>query len=99
MVNKVGGSGSHGSDTADVSADKAGNKADKGAGGGGTTASTAASGAGAVIDQAGAAGTYEAVIAQLKAVSLQTMVQDMRLRTLSTELASEKKAASERANG
>ncbi|OKO83961.1 hypothetical protein [Bradyrhizobium sp. NAS96.2] len=99
MVNKVGGSGSHGGDTADTKTDnKADNKA-SGSGGGGTTASTATSGAGAVIDQAGGAATYEALIAQLKAVSLQSMVQDMRLRALSTELSSEKKAASERANG
>ncbi|WP_156944176.1 hypothetical protein [Bradyrhizobium sp. Ec3.3] len=60
---------------------------------------SAASGAGAVLDSVGSAATFEALIAQLKAVNQQAMVQDMRLRALSTELSSEKKAASERASG
>lgn len=61
--------------------------------------SAAASGAGAVIDKVGGAATFEALIAELKAVNQEAMVQDMRLRSLSTELSSERKAASERVNG
>lgn len=60
---------------------------------------SAASGAGTVLDSVGSAATFEALIAQLKAVNQQAMVQDMRLRTLSAELSSEKKAAAERASG
>ncbi|MCP3460795.1 MULTISPECIES: hypothetical protein [unclassified Bradyrhizobium] len=52
-----------------------------------------------MLDQVGGAATFEALIAQLKAVNQQAMVQDMRLRALSTELSSERKAASERASG
>ena len=104
MVNKVG-SGSHGSDheldqskvenksAGDKSKDAAdkSNNASKG--------STAASGTGAVIDKVGGAATFEALIAELKAVNQEAMVQDIRLRSLSTELSSERKAASERVNG
>lgn len=62
-------------------------------------ASTAGSGAGAVVDKVGGAATFETLITELKAVNQQAMVQDMRLRSLSTELSSERKAASERVNG
>ncbi|WP_445219701.1 hypothetical protein ACKWRH_05930 [Bradyrhizobium sp. Pa8] len=67
--------------------------------GGGTTVSTTASGAGSVVDQVGGAATFEALIAQLKTVNQEAMAQDIRLRALSTELSSERKAASERVNG
>lgn len=67
--------------------------------GGSSTASTAASGAGTALEKVGGAATFEGLIAELKAVSLQAMVQDIRLRSLSTELSSERKAASERVNG
>lgn len=72
-------------------------------GGGGNinapAAGSAASGAASALDTVGNAATFEALIAQLKAVNQQAMVQDMRLRALSTELSSEKKAAAERASG
>ncbi|MGY4281023.1 hypothetical protein ACVWXO_000243 [Bradyrhizobium sp. LM2.7] len=67
--------------------------------GGGSAASTTASGGGAVVDKVGGAATFEALIADLKLVNQQAMVQDIRLRALSTELSSERKAASERVNG
>lgn len=67
-----------------------------GSGGGSTTS---ISGGGAVVDKVGGAATFEALIADLKLVNQQAMVQDIRLRALSTELSSERKAASERVNG
>jgi hypothetical protein len=67
--------------------------------GGGSAASTTASGVGAAADKVGGAATFEALIADLKLVNQQAMVQDIRLRALSTELSSERKAASERVNG
>ncbi|MCK1733198.1 hypothetical protein IVA79_04295 [Bradyrhizobium sp. 138] len=50
-------------------------------------------------DDVGGTGTFEKLIDELKAVNKQAMVQDIRLRALTTELSSERKAASERVNG
>ncbi|UPK34215.1 hypothetical protein IVB18_39715 [Bradyrhizobium sp. 186] len=50
-------------------------------------------------DDVGGTGTFEKLIDELKAVNQQAMVQDIRLRALTTELSSERKAASERVNG
>ncbi|MCK1740187.1 hypothetical protein IVA80_04735 [Bradyrhizobium sp. 139] len=50
-------------------------------------------------DNVGGTGTFEKLIDELKAVNQQAMVQDIRLRALTTELSSERKAASERVNG
>lgn len=82
--------------THDANDSKADNKS---TGSSGSTASTAASGAGTALEKVGGAATFETLIAELKAVSLQAMVQDIRLRSLSTELSSERKVASERVNG
>ncbi|MCK1341104.1 MULTISPECIES: hypothetical protein [unclassified Bradyrhizobium] len=50
-------------------------------------------------DNVGGTGTFEKLIDELKAVNQQAMVQDIKLRALTTELSSERKAASERVNG
>lgn len=50
-------------------------------------------------DNVGGTGTFEKLIDDLKAVNQQAMVQDIKLRALTTELSSERKAASERVNG
>ncbi|GLR89688.1 hypothetical protein [Bradyrhizobium iriomotense] len=104
MVNKVG-SGSHGGDKGlDESkaenksgGDKSKDAADKS--NNGSNAATGASGGATVAEKVGGAATFEALIAELKAVNQQAMMQDIRLRSLSTELSSERKAASERVNG
>ncbi|MCK1527407.1 hypothetical protein IVB15_06530 [Bradyrhizobium sp. 182] len=63
------------------------------------TDSKSASSGSSAADNVGGTGTFEKLIDELKAVNQQAMVQDIRLRALTTELSSERKAASERVNG
>lgn len=82
---------SHDSKNDSKNASKTDNKTDtKSAGPGVGSSST---------DNVGGTGTFEKLIDELKAVNQQAMVQDIRLRALTTELSSERKAASERVNG
>lgn len=63
------------------------------------TKSSSSSVGSSATDNVGGTGTFEKLIDDLKAVNQQAMVQDIRLRALTTELSSERKAASERVNG